>query len=46
MSQTAGSLAPGPRGLALIGSIAALRAKGPFGFWFDLWQEYGDVACA
>ena len=46
MSQTAGKLAPGPRGLPVIGSIAALRAKGPFGFWFDLWREYGDVARA
>jgi cytochrome P450 len=46
MSQTAGSLAPGPKGLPLIGSIAALRAKGPFGFWLDVWKEYGDVARA
>lgn len=46
MSQTGGSLAPGPKGLPLIGSIAALRAKGPFGFWFDVWKEYGDVARA
>ena len=46
MSQTAGKLAPGPRGLPVIGSIGALRAKGPFDFWFDLWREYGDVARA
>ena len=46
MSQTAGNLAPGPRGLPLIGSIGALRAKGPLDFWFDLWREYGDVTRA
>lgn len=46
MSQTAAKFAPGPKGLPLIGSIGTLRAKGPFGFWFDLWQEYGDVARA
>ena len=46
MSHTASNLAPGPRGLPVIGSIAALRAKGPFDFWFDLWREYGDVARA
>ena len=46
MSQTAAKFAPGPKGLPLIGSIGTLRAKGPFDFWFDLWQEYGDVARA
>ena len=46
MSQTNAKLAPGPKGLPLIGSIGTLRAKGPFDFWFDLWQEYGDVARA
>jgi cytochrome P450 len=46
MSQTAAKLAPGPKGLPLIGSIGTLRTKGPFNFWFDLWQEYGDVARA
>jgi len=46
MSQTAARFAPGPKGLPLIGSIGTLRAKGPFDFWFDLWQEYGDVARA
>jgi cytochrome P450 len=43
MSQSTAKSAPGPKGLPLIGSIAALRAKGPLVFWFDLWQEYGDV---
>ncbi len=46
MSQTAAKFTPGPKGLPLIGSIGTLRAKGPFDFWFDLWQEYGDVARA
>ena len=38
--------APGPKGLPLIGSIGAMRAKGTLGFWYELWQEYGDVARA
>lgn len=46
MSQTAAKPAPGPKGLPLVGSIGALRAKGPLDFWFDLWREYGDVARA
>ena len=46
MSQPNAKLAPGPKGLPLIGSIGTLRTKGPFDFWFDLWQEYGDVARA
>lgn len=46
MPQTAAKIAPGPRGLPLIGSVGTLRAKGPFDFWFDLWREYGDVARA
>ena len=46
MSRSTATLAPGPKGLPLVGSIAALRAKGPLHFWFDLWQEYGDVARA
>jgi cytochrome P450 len=46
MSQTTTRLAPGPHGLPLIGSIGSLRAKGPLDFWFDLWQEHGDVARA
>ncbi|MGD8597873.1 MAG: cytochrome P450, partial [Anaerolineae bacterium] len=46
MSQTTTKFAPGPQGLPLIGSIGTLRAKGPLDFWFDLWQEYGDVARA
>ncbi len=46
MSQTAANLAPGPKGLPLVGSIGSLRAKGPLDFWFELWQEYGDVARA
>jgi cytochrome P450 len=44
MSQTRAKLAPGPKGLPLIGSIGTMRAKGPLDFWFDLWQDYGDVA--
>ena len=46
MSQTITKPAPGPKGLPLVGSIGALRAKGPLDFWFDLWREYGDVARA
>ena len=46
MPKPAAHLAPGPRGLPLIGSIAAFRAKGPLNFWLDLWQRYGDVARA
>jgi cytochrome P450 len=46
MSQTAAKFAPGPNGLPLIGSIGTFRAKGTLDFWFDLWQEYGDVARA
>ncbi|NLF15426.1 MAG: cytochrome P450, partial [Anaerolineaceae bacterium] len=38
--------APGPKGLPLIGSIGAMRAKGTLEFWYELWQEYGDVARA
>ena len=44
MSQTSTKFAPGPKGLPLIGSIGTMRAKGPLGFWLDLWQDYGDVA--
>jgi len=32
MSQTNAKLAPGPKGLPLIGSIGTLRTKGPFDF--------------
>jgi cytochrome P450 len=46
VSQPTAKLAPGPKGLPLIGSIGALRAKGPLDFWFDLWQACGDVARA
>jgi cytochrome P450 len=46
MSRTTTKFAPGPKGLPLIGSIGTFRAKGPLDYWFDLWQEYGDVARA
>jgi cytochrome P450 len=37
-------VAPGPQGLPVLGSINELRQKGVLDFYWDIWQEYGDVA--
>jgi cytochrome P450 len=36
-------IAPGPRGLPLLGSLPEMRRKGLIQLLVDTWQEYGDV---
>lgn len=46
MTRTTARIAPGPKGVPLLGSFGALRAQGPFLFWLEQWKRYGDVARA
>jgi cytochrome P450 len=37
-------IAPGPRGLPVLGSIPDLRSQGILDFYIEVWREFGDVA--